>query len=113
MRLDRQRDIVERGKIWKYAGDLKGSRQPQTRTAMRGQSGDVASVEHDAAAIRRNFPRQLADQRCLARTVGPDDRVNLPLFNTKTKIVGRNQAAKTLEQVGDLKQHGFCKQRCF
>src|SRR5207244_9590202 len=55
MRLDGERDIVERGEVEKQRGDLERSRQPELAAAVDRQSGDVHPVETDAPGVGREF----------------------------------------------------------
>src|SRR4029077_5254765 len=77
VRLDRERDIVERGEIGKQRRDLKRARQPKRAAAIDRKRRDISAVEMDAARVGRKLAGKLADQRGLARAVRPDDGVQL------------------------------------
>jgi hypothetical protein len=77
MRLDRERDIVERAEFRKQRGDLKRTRQPDLAAPVHRQRRDIAGIEADVAAVRRDLAGQLPDQRGLAGAVRADERVQL------------------------------------
>ena len=104
MRLHRERDIVERGEIAEQRRDLERARQPEMAAAIGRQRADVAAVEADAAALRRDFAGEEADQRRLAGAVRADDGVEFAARNIERDGVGGDDAAEALGQAFDLQQ---------
>src|SRR5436190_13001079 len=77
MCLHGERHIVEDGEIREQRGDLERAGEAELAAPIGGQRGDVVAAEMDAADVGREFARQLADQRALARAVWPDDGMKL------------------------------------
>ena len=57
--------------------------------AVARPAGDVGSAKRDAAARRLQNPGDGADQRCLTRTIGADDRDDRPLLDRELDAVER------------------------
>jgi hypothetical protein len=102
MRLDRERDVIERGKIREQRGDLKRARQPQRAAPIGRQPGDVLAVEDNAAAIRYDLAGQLADQRGLAGAVRTDDGVQFSGAHVERDVFRGDHATEPLGQTLDL-----------
>ena len=78
------------------AGDLERSRKAEPRALGGRQVRDVAPGEADAAGVRPEFAGQLPDQRGLAGTIRPDQRVGFAGADIERDVVGRDQRAERL-----------------
>ena len=58
------------------------------------QLSDVPFGKADAACVRRELAGDLADQRGLAGSVGPDQCVGLAGADVERDVVGRDQRAE-------------------
>ncbi|MGY4318020.1 hypothetical protein ACVWW1_007347 [Bradyrhizobium sp. JR3.5] len=104
MRLRRERDVVDRGKILQQRGDLERARQPEPAALVGRQARDVAAGKPDGSGIRHHLPGELADQRGLPGAVGADDGVQFARQNLHREIVGRGDAAEAAHQIVDAEQ---------
>ena len=98
MRLDGQRHIVERAELAQHRGDLERTAESEPHPRVGRQAGDVAAGEADRAGVRGEIAGELADQRRLARTVGPDQGVDFGRPYVDRHVVGREQATEALDQ---------------
>src|SRR5208282_2941443 len=74
--LQRDADVLEHGQMRKYRRDLKRAAQPQPRNIGRLERRNVAAIEHDAPARRRQELGEEIETRRLAGAVRPDQGVD-------------------------------------
>ena len=61
MRLDREGNIIQHGKVQEYAGDLERSSKAESRAPMGWELRDIAAIEHDPTVIRCDLTGKLTD----------------------------------------------------
>jgi len=74
VRLHRKRDVFERREARSTEVIWNEPREAEAGARVDWQRRDVAAVEQDAAALRRDESGNLVDQRGLAGAVGADSR---------------------------------------
>ena len=81
---------------------LERPQQAQTRDLRHAQPGDVAPLESDRSAVDRMLTDDGVEERRLARTVRPDQPVDLPFGDGEVDVVVRDHSAERLADVLDL-----------
>jgi hypothetical protein len=101
---DRQQHVVEDGQPGEQAGDLKGPRHAQGRPAVARPACDIAAEQQDLARGGGQGPGDDVEERGLARSVGPDDR--LPVAGEHLQIDAPDglQAAEALGEASELER---------
>src|SRR6185369_9751821 len=79
MRLDGERQVMQRAEVRIDACDLERAREPEARAPRRGEGGDVRAGEAHRARVGPQGAGELADEGGLAGAVRPDHRVRLAL----------------------------------
>ncbi len=97
-RLHRDPHVLERGQVGEHAEDLERSADPETGPPMHPHPGDVAVVEADFSAIRRDEPGEHVEERRLARAVRPDQAMELAGHHVQVDVVGGDERAEALVQ---------------
>src|SRR5579872_3773584 len=92
--------VLEGGKMRKDAGNLKAPHDPELCEIGGRRVRDVAAFEEDSAAGRRRETGEQVEQRRLAGTVRPDDRMDALAFERKRNAVDRTEPGVFLRQVG-------------
>ncbi len=75
---------------------LERARQPQAAAPLGRQAGDVLAGEDDAASVGRDGAGGDAEQRGLARAVGPDDAERFALGEREVDAVGHHHGPEPL-----------------
>src|SRR5215831_10679121 len=102
--LHRKRDIVERGEIREQCRELKRARQAELAALVNWQICNVAAVESNAPAIRRDLSAQLADQCRFTGAVRANNRVQFTDWDSQRNAVGGDHSTETLGQHFDFQQ---------
>ena len=102
--LYRERQILLYAELFEDGGDLEGARQPEARPRVGRQATDLPPGEEDAAGIRHDLAAELLYRGGLARAVGADQCVDLPLEHVQGEVAARLQRAEALAQVAHPKQ---------
>jgi hypothetical protein len=95
-------DVFEHGQFGKNFSDLESPGHAPRHPFMRGQAGDIATVECDAAGSRRKESADQVEERGLAGAIGPDDRAQLALCDVERNVAHRDQIAESLGDVVDV-----------
>ena len=74
--LQREPDVLERGQVREHRRDLEAAHQPEPRDLRRLHAGDVAPLERDRAARRRQELGQQVEAGRLAGAVRADQGVD-------------------------------------
>src|SRR5258708_26124501 len=104
MRLHGECHVVEDGEIREQRCDLERAGKTELAAAIGRQRGDVVTAESDAAGVRSELARELADQCALARTIWSDDGMKLAGGDKERNVVGRYDAAEAFAHVLDMQQ---------
>src|SRR5205807_3708875 len=89
-----EKEVLEHRQPRKAAGDLQGADEPGLGDAIGAPAGDVAAVEHDAAALRRDQPGDAVEQRRLAGAVGTDEAGDRSRLHDEVHAVERADAVE-------------------
>src|SRR6516225_3786324 len=114
-RLHREGNISFGGEARKNAGNLKRARESQPCALRCGKVSDVAPCKTDRPGIGSKLAGELAQQRCLARTVWTDQRVRFADWDSERDIVSCDQRAEGFVQPLDFQQafaHGIGSGPC-
>ena len=99
---------IEHRHVGENLDDLKTARQPELGDQMWRQTGDVAVVKDDAAAVRLLKSGDRAECGGLAGAIGTDQRHDLSSVDGKLKIVHGYKTAEPPREVFDLENgHSF------
>ncbi len=96
--LQREPDVLQRGELGKHRRDLEAADQPQARDLRRLQPGDVAALEDDAPARRRQELGQQVEAGGLAGPVGADQGVDGPRAHLQRHVIDGDEAAELARQ---------------
>ena len=96
MRLDGERDILERGEFRAQRRHLERAGDALSRTLRGRECGHVFAVHQYPTCGRQELPGKLRHQRGLACTVRADDGVQLVAKDRHRQIVGRRQRTEAL-----------------
>ena len=96
----RQHHIVLHAQRRKQVGDLEGAGNAELGAPVRRQPRDVVTVEHDAAAGRRQHAGDGVEQRGLAGAVGTDDGAALAARDGQADAVDRAQGVEGDDHIG-------------
>jgi hypothetical protein len=105
--LQRDAHILEHGEVRKHGRDLERAPEPEARDIGRLERGDVASVEHDASARRREELGEEIETRGLAGAIRPDQSVNGAALDAQVYRAHREEAGELLAQVLRLEDRVF------
>ena len=84
--LQRDAHVLEHGQMRKHRGDLERAHESHARDRRRPRAGDLAAVEEDLAARRRQEMRQQVEAGRLAGAVGPDQRVDRAAADSQVDV---------------------------
>ena len=82
--------ILEYGKVFERLRDLVGARNSGDAALMRARRGDVAAVEANFTAIRREPAGDQIEQRGLAGSIGADDPECLAARYREIEVIRRD-----------------------
>jgi hypothetical protein len=102
----RQHHVLEQGEPLERPRDLEGAADAAIDDAMRGQSRNLAALEHDRARRRGERAGEHVEDRALARAVGADQAEYLALIDLERHVGDGRETAETLVQPFD-RQHGL------
>src|SRR5208282_3526215 len=105
--LQRDAHVLEHGEVRKDGRDLKRAADAEARDIGRLERGDVASIEHDAPARRRQELGEKIETRRLASAVRPDQSVNAAARDAQIHGTHRDETGKFLGQVFGLEDRIF------
>ena len=92
--LQRQADIFQRGQMGKHRGDLEAAHQAEPRDLGRLHAGDVAVLEMDRAAGRRQEGGEQIEAGGLAGAVRADQGMDGAGAHAQRHIVHGDEAAE-------------------
>jgi hypothetical protein len=85
---------------------LPGARDAEPAHPLRPRAGDVGAVEDDPALVRVERAADAAEERGLARAIGPDEPHDLARLDRQRDVAVGDQAAEALGAPLDLQQGG-------
>src|SRR5690349_25126760 len=96
--LQRDADVLEDRQVREHRGNLERANEPEPRDRRRTRPGDLAAVEEDLAARRRQEMREQVEAGRLAGAVRPDQRVNGPAADREIHVVDGDEALELLRE---------------
>ncbi len=99
MGLDRQRDVVQRAELAAQRRNLKRAGEAALRACRHAERSDVLAGEADASGRRRDLAGELGDEGRLTGAVGTDHRMQFAFGDRQREIVGRRDAAESLDEI--------------
>jgi len=106
-----EHEVVEHGHAPEQGDVLEGARDAELGEPARGQVGDVASLERDAAAVRMVEAADHVEDGRLAGAVGADDRQDLALLGLERHPRHGLHAAERLGRLADLEERAHDSHR--
>src|SRR5262249_10801494 len=104
--LHRQETVLEGAQAGKEVRDLVRARPAEARPSVRSRARDVPAEERDLAAGRPGLAADQAEQRGLARPVGPDDRAALARGDGQADAVDREEPSELFRESGEAQRGG-------
>ena len=101
--LQRCAHILKHCHVRKHSGDLKRTHDAAARCLRGRLSGDVAAVELDAAASRKQKFGQQIEEGCFTRAVRPDQRVNVAALNFKIDAIHGDESFEFFAEAARFK----------
>src|SRR4029450_9783087 len=102
--LPAQEDVVERGECGDERELLVDRRDAGRMGVARAADVEPSSREGDLSAVRRRDARQDVDQRRLARTISPEQRVDLRGGDLQAGAVERGDPLVALDDITGVEQ---------
>jgi hypothetical protein len=102
--LERDAEVLEHGHARERLRDLEAPHDAEPRPLVRRELGDVAALEQDPAAVRRQGARHAIDERGLAGAVGADETQPIARPDLNRDAVERQEAAEALGDAVDVEE---------
>src|SRR6266513_1003848 len=96
--LQRDPDVLQNRKMRKHRRDLERAHEPPPRDRGRPRPGDLAAIEENAPARRREEMGEEVEARRFACAVRTDQRVNRPTPDRQIDVLDGNKALELFGQ---------------